>query len=394
MSRAANGERRAAFMLTTVKREQHNPNECPICNRHYNVANDQMRVRSLGCGHSMCTSCIRRMHQRNSVKCPQCRYVHQAESVERIPINFGMESLIQSLKQTSLTSRIYDEAYPILNAGLCQTHETVKLFFCVNCKMFICTHCTAIDHPRGDSHKIINIQEAFSMKKSRFLSDIECQLIHLTSVHNKFSGRIMKLQNAKQGLENVVSQIQETLAGIEKLCTMQTLLKKGFQNMETQLETVKQQAMNASTLDKLSAVEQNSSTMVKEAKNRIKVNENPLELLCSQVFVFQIQTSFCSALNIFDAATTEEGKEAMQICKEYNINGCKNSNCKALHICTKHVERKLGCISFVCILNHDIMEPSCKELVSSAGISTNQSPGDILIAVSLKCGIFSRTAYI
>ena len=110
---------------------------------NYSVTDDEKRVRSLGCGHSMCTSCLQRMHQRNTVTCPQCRYVHNADSVDRIPICFALEAIIADDRGA-----------------------------------------------RGDA-------ECFDNMKSKYASDIDCGMKNLQDAEKKLLDRIDWLEEAK-----------------------------------------------------------------------------------------------------------------------------------------------------------------------------------------------------
>ncbi|CAL4186496.1 unnamed protein product, partial [Meganyctiphanes norvegica] len=81
-------------------------------------------------------------------------------------------------------------------------------------------------------------------------------------------------------------------------------------------------------------------------------------------------------------------KDLLKICKDYNSDICRNKHCSSLHICEQRLQIKKGCTINNCQLNHDILEASCNELLSGAGISMNESPRDILIAV---CEIIGLT---
>ncbi|CAL4079422.1 unnamed protein product, partial [Meganyctiphanes norvegica] len=290
--------------------DQHNPMECPICNSWYSVTDDQLRVRSLGCGHSMCTSCLQRMHQRNSVTCPTCRYVHQTDSVDRIPICFIMESVIQS--------RDLSESSPVLNGGLCQKHATMKLFYCDTCKMFICAHCTVLDHPRGDEHKIIDIQAALSNKKSSNVSNIDCEIKDLQDVQNIIKDRLNILDDEKaihssllQGFENVMSQIQKNVADVDAQHAMETVLMQEVQQKMNHLSLVKLQFTITETLTELSAAEQDCSTSVREARDWINCNKDSQDFSQLQIRSKATATSGRYALTTFDAANKENGRNGI-----------------------------------------------------------------------------------
>ncbi|CAL4087953.1 unnamed protein product, partial [Meganyctiphanes norvegica] len=73
-------------------------------------------------------------------------------------------------------------------------------------------------------------------------------------------------------------------------------------------------------------------------------------------------------------------KSQLQVCKDYNSNSCRKRHCSSLHICLRLLKNNKGCSMIKCQLNHDFLEPSCEELLSREGISTNESPRDIMAA--------------
>ncbi|CAL4161991.1 unnamed protein product, partial [Meganyctiphanes norvegica] len=292
--------------------EQHSPNECPICNSWYSVTDEKLRVRSLGCGHSMCTSCLQRIHQRNSVTCPTCRFVHKTVSVDRIPICFAMESVIQS--------RDLYEGSPILNGGLCQKHATMKLFYCDTCKMFICAHCTILDHPRGDKHTIIDIKAEFSKNKSCNASSVDDEIKNLQYVQNICKDRLQILDDERiihisllQSFTNVMSKFQEKVADIDAQHAMQTVLIQEVQQEMNQLSIVKQQIIITQTLKQLSDAEQDCYNSLREARDWINRNKNSQEFSQLQIRSKATATSGRHALTIFDAANEENGRNGMLV---------------------------------------------------------------------------------
>ncbi|XP_069176890.1 uncharacterized protein [Procambarus clarkii] len=73
-----------------------NPEECSVCFNNYD--DNQLRPRTLPCGHTFCSQCIDNANKNGQLTCPSCRAEHAATAATRFPINYGMEALIRKLK--------------------------------------------------------------------------------------------------------------------------------------------------------------------------------------------------------------------------------------------------------------------------------------------------------
>ncbi|CAL4186498.1 unnamed protein product, partial [Meganyctiphanes norvegica] len=73
---------------------------------------------------------------------------------------------------------------------------------------------------------------------------------------------------------------------------------------------------------------------------------------------------------------------SFDICSKYNNGGCILRNCHFLHICINLVKNKKECKLPRCRLNHNILDESCTDKLHKLGISTNETPADILDELS------------
>ncbi|XP_069193463.1 E3 ubiquitin-protein ligase TRIM32-like [Procambarus clarkii] len=73
-----------------------NPEECSVCFNNYD--DNQLRPRTLLCGHTFCSQCINNAIKNGQLTCPSCRAQHAATAATQFPINYGMEALIRKLK--------------------------------------------------------------------------------------------------------------------------------------------------------------------------------------------------------------------------------------------------------------------------------------------------------
>ncbi|XP_069191431.1 uncharacterized protein [Procambarus clarkii] len=73
-----------------------NPEECSVCFNNYD--DNQLRPRTLPCGHTICSQCINNAIKNGQLTCPSCRAQHAATAATQFTINYGMEALIRKLK--------------------------------------------------------------------------------------------------------------------------------------------------------------------------------------------------------------------------------------------------------------------------------------------------------
>lgn len=71
----------------------------------------------------------------------------------------------------------------------------------------------------------------------------------------------------------------------------------------------------------------------------------------------------------------------LDVCLQYNKDGCQQSKCKALHVCLNFVVGFTKCNRKSCQLNHNILDQSCSHLLEVHGFSTNETPRDVVIAL-------------
>ncbi|XP_068215057.1 protein mono-ADP-ribosyltransferase PARP12-like [Palaemon carinicauda] len=72
---------------------------------------------------------------------------------------------------------------------------------------------------------------------------------------------------------------------------------------------------------------------------------------------------------------------SLDICNNYNGEGCNFRNCSSLHICRSFVTELTRCNISNCQLNHNLFSSDCHQLLQKHGIATNEAPRDILVAL-------------
>ncbi|KAG7159292.1 Peptidyl-prolyl cis-trans isomerase cyp11-like [Homarus americanus] len=89
------------MMSRTDNQDDNDLLECKVC---FNKFTDNLRPRSLSCGHTFCTSCINQALKNESPCCPKCRFKLTATSATEFPINYMAEAFLKSLREVSTST--------------------------------------------------------------------------------------------------------------------------------------------------------------------------------------------------------------------------------------------------------------------------------------------------
>ncbi|XP_069193716.1 uncharacterized protein [Procambarus clarkii] len=86
------------------------PEECSVCYNDYD--DNQLRPRTLPCGHTFCSQCIDNAIKNGQLTCPSCRAQHAATAATQFPISYAVEALVRKLKDIQLTTEEVVPAKP------------------------------------------------------------------------------------------------------------------------------------------------------------------------------------------------------------------------------------------------------------------------------------------
>nr|XP_045589066.1 uncharacterized protein LOC123751008 [Procambarus clarkii] len=86
------------------------PEECSVCVNNYD--DNQLRPRTLPCGHTFCSQCIDNAIKNGQLTCPSCRAEHAATAATQFPINYAVEAFVRKLKNIQLTTEEVVPAKP------------------------------------------------------------------------------------------------------------------------------------------------------------------------------------------------------------------------------------------------------------------------------------------
>lgn len=75
--------------------------DCPVCMLSFD--DTERRPRTMPCGHTLCSPCIKDVTALDSITCPTCRATHAVPRGGQFPVCYAMEDLLRKLKGTEIT---------------------------------------------------------------------------------------------------------------------------------------------------------------------------------------------------------------------------------------------------------------------------------------------------
>ena len=187
---------------------------CPVCLVDFTPEGAQV-PRILPCSHTTCESCMEGLFQNNSLKCPECRKLHRAES--------GIKSFPQNKYILAQVKKNMEEKK-------CEEHGNILTLFCSEerCQVSICPSCM----PFHRKHDVMNIEEKEreDMKKridktEESIRSKKVQLLELMrEVGEKGESCVKELKKTKESVDNYFdemikeakNQVKQTELQIEK----------------------------------------------------------------------------------------------------------------------------------------------------------------------------------
>ncbi|XP_069192210.1 E3 ubiquitin-protein ligase TRIM13-like [Procambarus clarkii] len=87
--------------FVSLHSQDNKPEECSVCFNDYD--DNQLRPRTLPCGHTFCSQCIDNAIKNGQLTCPSCRDEHAATASTQFPISYAVEAFVRKLKNIQLT---------------------------------------------------------------------------------------------------------------------------------------------------------------------------------------------------------------------------------------------------------------------------------------------------
>ena len=142
-----------------------NAPECPVCRSDYTEDNDNI-PRILPCFHTACESCIKTLIRSNTLKCPVCRVLHEAENEERsFQQNKDVLAHIRSIGEKSVSN------------GLCDDHGEELDHYCFNGEQRI-PICVVCKHTTHKGHNFKGIKEAEQQDQKDVLKKLDYMILN------------------------------------------------------------------------------------------------------------------------------------------------------------------------------------------------------------------------
>jgi hypothetical protein len=184
----------------------HSIASCPICFLSFNNTS-QAPILLTRCGHTICKSCIHRIHENTyHLNCPICR-CRNRHDLESLPINFALLDL------------------KVLKTFRCSSHELDFMAFCTDDETLICGACV-LSHKTHKCYLLTDpILNSFAEKqREKYANSIE----KLEKCKIEVKGRINELRDIMGEIQRMAEGHKENVLEMEK--TMIQELRNGADN--------------------------------------------------------------------------------------------------------------------------------------------------------------------
>ena len=190
--------------------EEDDTTNCSVCFEAYDEAEDHV-PRLLPCTHTVCEACVKRLLNRASLTCPECRTKHPAENhVRSFPQNKYILANTRRKKIEESTERIAEKSRNMVE-NCCKKHGKELGFYCneKSCKMVICPLCMLQDHR---NHDVVDVQQV----KKHGEAETELKLFLLSSKGKLVAMEEEMKRNYENNIEEIQSQREDLIRKLEE----------------------------------------------------------------------------------------------------------------------------------------------------------------------------------
>lgn len=191
------------------------PLECRVCFERFDEI--ERRPRILPCGHHFCTHCLLGLIKEESIQCPTCRQIHITEEVSSLPINFGIEEILNFKAKEEISVERKPKAAPrrpprpsseAFSHELCAEHGYALNFRCLTHNKWVCRDCTVIEHTK-DKCDIIGRKQALSKQKAISIADLDQRILSIQDMIQNLLGYSTNMKLEQGVHEELVREMGE-----------------------------------------------------------------------------------------------------------------------------------------------------------------------------------------
>ncbi|KAK4327958.1 hypothetical protein Pmani_001578 [Petrolisthes manimaculis] len=211
---------------------------CSVCQEQYEEG--RRPPRNLGCGHSVCTSCVEQIIIRGGRKCPECRCHIRATTATALPINYPLLRLARALatrgEVTPTPTPTPTENYN--DAGECAAHLSRLTQRCMTCRVWVCGECVQVDHnvlPRGEC-RVVALRQALTLMKHTDVEPVITMCRDLQQLKQVLAGQAGHLENNKKTHEAVLTNLRAVITAEQDIIRDLEGRKKGIMDRVGEVE--------------------------------------------------------------------------------------------------------------------------------------------------------------
>ena len=235
-------------MFFRFKMENQSNLVCEICIYEFNF--DTRRPRVFGCGHTFCENCIGILIHDSNL-CPKCKEPFNYASVESVPVNYVLISLLNESKER------YSESF-------CSEHPFWPLtIVCFTCNLVLCEKCQLFHHSNCSCLPFPNALNEVKRRKQTSLKEWnEC----LANAEETTSDQLLSLFHEKQDIMRQIKSLKSLVKQLDRRVEEKKVLKTQLHNLKKELGKAKTKITSSVSVNDVIEIERSfGSALVKYA---------------------------------------------------------------------------------------------------------------------------------
>lgn len=210
---------------------------CSVCQEQYEEG--RRPPRNLGCGHSVCTSCVEQIIVRGGRKCPECRCHIRATTATALPINYPLLRLARALATRVEVTTTPTPTENYNDAGECAAHLSRLTQRCMTCRVWVCGECLLVDHsvpPQGEC-RVVALRQALTLMKHSDVEPVIAMCRDLQQLKQVLMGQAGQLETNKKTHDAVVANLRTVMTAEQDIIRDLEGRKKGIMDRVSEVES-------------------------------------------------------------------------------------------------------------------------------------------------------------